>query len=107
MQIRLSMNIPIYSANGHLLHWAPEEGVLENARHFTLVRNRRGHLKRAVLKPADLSLDLRPTSSVGLAFRQPLSAGSCYALHGVAGSGESDVIVRVANEHGRSEMVGC
>jgi hypothetical protein len=79
------MLIPIYTPDGRLLGNFAQDIVIANARHFRLVFNRRGHLKRAYEKTE--SLDRRPGSRVGLPYEQPLSPGGhVWALRGVRGS---------------------
>jgi hypothetical protein len=107
MQIQLLMNVPIYSSDGHLLRSEPEEHILANRQQFALTCNRRGHVKRATLKPPAVSFDQRPTSSVGNAFLQTLPTGATYALHGVRGSGGRDVVGEPHGKYSRREMVGC
>jgi hypothetical protein len=77
--------IPIYLSNGSLYRWIELERLLEHEDHFNVVRNKRGHIKRATLKQA-VTFDSRPASMLGVAFEQPLSTGCVWALHGVAGS---------------------
>ncbi len=79
------MQIPIYDSSGRLMRFSEAEPILEHQHHFRLVRTRRGHLKEAHLRNIE-SLDSRPTSSLGMAFEQPLSTGHVYALQGVLGS---------------------
>jgi len=69
----------------HILRYATEEFLHRHRHHFELVKNRRGHIKRAICK-ASLSFDARPDSVLGLAFEQHLQHGVCYALQGVTGS---------------------
>jgi hypothetical protein len=78
--------IPIYCWRGRLVCEEPETFVRANAHHFRLVCNRRGHLKRAYIKPP-ASFDCRPNSTVGLHFEQELLSGRVWALRGVRGSG--------------------
>lgn len=92
------MPIPIYDASGRLRRFADAETIIEHRHHFRLVLSRRGKLRVAAgqlphahqvqeahLRAID-SLDNRPTSSLGLEFRQPLKTGFVHALRGVLGS---------------------
>ena len=77
--------IPIYTSDNHFVQSASEAFILANEQRFKLVRNRRGYLREAHLKPG-CSLDERPASKIGIAFRQSLGAGMVWALGGVRGS---------------------
>lgn len=79
------MEIPVYRADGSLYSHVELERVLENHSHFELVRNRRGHVKRAICKPT-INFDVRPSSSIGESFHQAVPSGFVWALHGVTGS---------------------
>lgn len=78
------MSIPIHTAGGVFVRYAEEEDLRKHAAHFELVRNRRGHLKRAILKERHLALT--PLSRDGTSFLQQLSNGAVWALRGVVGS---------------------
>ena len=78
-------SIPIYSHDGRLIRFEPEDHIRRHAYHFRLVENRRGHLKRAYMRPIE-SLDRRPNSTMGIAFEQQLTVGRVWALRGVRGS---------------------
>ena len=77
--------IPIYLANGNLYQHVPLERLMENAQHFEIVRNKRGHVRRAYMKQS-LNFDSRPASMIGMAFQQSLPTGHVWALRGVTGS---------------------
>ena len=84
--------IPVYSASGRLLTFAPPEWCERHAGNLRLVRSRRGVLKRAMLRTDDdeLTLWLQETgrrSNFGRAFEQVLPCGRVWALRGVRGSG--------------------
>lgn len=98
--------IPIYSSNGHLLRWEAESKVRDNAHHFNLVQNRRGHLKEAHLK-ADLSFDDRPASRIGQTFTQTLATGRVYALNGVRGSGGRDLVGACNGQHNGRDLASA
>lgn len=77
--------IPIYSPDGLLIRFEPEDHIRLHARHFRLIENRRGHLKRAYMRPIS-SLDQRPSSTMGYAFEQQLTVARVWALRGIRGS---------------------
>jgi len=84
--------VPVYSPAGRLLSWAPAEWVERHEGNLRIVRNRRGHLRRAYLRDHDDALTLwlaavGKRSSFGRAFMQTLSCGRTWALKGVRGSG--------------------
>jgi hypothetical protein len=89
----VTAEIPLYSPDGRLLGWAPCEWVERHAPHLRLVRNRRGHPRRAYLKEHndELTAWLQQTgrrSTYGTAFEQHLPCGRVvWALKGVRGSG--------------------
>lgn len=77
--------IPLHSEHGYILRMLPICDVEAAEPHLRIIRNRRGHVKRAYLKP-DTSLDRRPDSGIGIAFEQELSTGLVWALRGTKGS---------------------
>ena len=84
--------IPVYSASGKLLSFAPSEWVERHSGNLRLVRSRRGVLKRCYLRCDDgeLTLWLQATgrrSRYGCAFMQTLACGRVWALKGTRGSG--------------------
>ena len=81
------ITVPLFSATGKKLPVEmPLEFIERYVNHFTVVRNRRGHIKRAYVKRI-LAFDDRPSSLLGIAFRQELWAGGfVWALSGVEGS---------------------
>ena len=89
----MSAEIPLYSPDGRLIGWAPLEWVERHQGNLRVVRNKRGHLKRAYLKEHDdeLTAWLQATgrrSSYGRGFQQHLPCGQVvWALKGVRGSG--------------------
>lgn len=79
--------IPIYSATGALIKYMAAALFEPHAGRFNLVRNKRGHVKRAYIKGV-VSCDHRPASYIGIAFHQHV-ADNCapvWALGGVIGS---------------------
>jgi hypothetical protein len=78
------MQIEIRAADGSFLRNCSLDLIEKNLAHFTVVRNRRGHIKAAILKP-DL-LPLVNLSKTGYSFQQTLPSGRVWALQGVIGS---------------------
>lgn len=76
--------IPIYNQSRELMQYVTETALAANAGHFDIVTNRRGHPKRAYVKPG--LFDNRKFSRLGMAFEQSLSTGNVWALGGVIGS---------------------
>jgi len=77
--------VRVYAADGKtLLREMDEEQFWPHRHNFDLKRNKRGYLKKAVLKGRNLPLI--NLSRAGLAFEQELPAGRVWALRGVAGS---------------------
>ena len=88
----MNAEVPVYGADDRLLSWAPLEWVERNEGNLRLVRNRRGVLKRAMLRSDDGEMVewLQATgrrSSYGCAFMQTLACGRAWALKGIRGSG--------------------
>jgi hypothetical protein len=79
--------VPLFSATGRRLPVEmPVEIIDRHVGHFTVVRNRRGHVTRAYVKRV-LPIDERPASGIGIAFTQQLESGhAVWALGGVRGS---------------------
>ena len=76
---------PLHSAQGYILRMLTLSEIEAAGGNVRVVRNKRGHVTRAYLKP-QFSLDNRPTSRIGLAFEQVLDSGHVWALHGAIGS---------------------
>lgn len=74
--------IPLYSTFGSLIGHFTEE-VLKHMPGVELRLNRRGHIKRARVKPLTCIVELTPD---GFAFKQELESGRVWALSGVDGS---------------------
>jgi len=88
----VSAEVPVYSPAGKLLSWVSPEWCERHAPHLRIVRNRRGHPRRAYLRADDSELVawLQATgrrSSFGCAFEQVLTCGRTWALKGIRGSG--------------------
>ena len=88
----MTAEIPLYGPDGRLIGWVPLEWCERHEGTLRVVRNRRGHLKRAYLREHndELTLWLQQTgrrSSFGTAFEQVLSCGRVWSLRGVRGSG--------------------
>jgi hypothetical protein len=87
----MSLNVPLYSSSRHLLPIEmPLEILTRHPWRFNLVKNRRGHVVRAYVKPVSFWLDQRlangKPSAYGEAFEQKLDCGYVLALYGVTGS---------------------
>lgn len=77
--------IPVFGADGTFVRYVDEDHVLENVHHFRLIKGRRGHLKRVILKSRDIPAT--SLSKTGTVFKQVLDDGrSIWALRGVIGS---------------------
>lgn len=78
--------VPIYTTSGELLRWVERGAFEQHEARFNVKRNRRGNVTRAYEKPL-LSLDVRPNSTLGVAFEQHFKCGLVmWALRGVEGS---------------------
>lgn len=78
------MLIPIQSRDGSVIRYMEEDDILRNQSHFELVRNRRGHLKRVILK--ERNMPVVRLERTGTSFEQELPTGRLWALRGVEGS---------------------
>lgn len=77
--------IPIYSADGRrVLGYYSVAAIYENRAHFDIKVNKRGHIKRCRLKDSG-SLDMRPSSTIGMDTTEMLAGHQCYALRGILG----------------------
>ena len=80
------ITVPLFSFSGRrLINHMPIDLIEKNEHHFRIVRNRRGHIKRAYVKKLQ-SFDSRPNSLIGVAFEQKIESGEVWALRGVQGS---------------------
>jgi hypothetical protein len=76
-----SESIPIYSPDGQLVRLNAPVAFLEaNEGHFRIIRNRRGHIKRAYLRPSAL-ID-RPIwqGNAGQTFVERLAGGWVWSM---------------------------
>jgi hypothetical protein len=84
--------IPVFSSEtGRFIRYERQDRIEANSGQFVLVKNQRGRLKKAFLKalpPFDCA------SNLGHAFVQVLSTGRAYALQGVRGSSDVDLMGR-------------
>lgn len=89
----MSAEVPVYGADGRLLTWAPAEWCERHQGNLRIVRNRRGHPRRAYLRADDGELTAfleaaGKRSSFGRGFQQHLPCGRVvWALRGIRGSG--------------------
>ena len=80
---------PLYSAHGTLIGEFPESELLHMAG-VELLRNRRGHVKRARLVPLTCVVDISH-GRAGMHRIQTLACGRIHALCGTTGCEDDDV----------------
>ncbi|GIU78847.1 MAG: hypothetical protein KatS3mg005_2085 [Bryobacteraceae bacterium] len=83
--------VPLDDAGGRLLGWVVPDFLDQHGPHLRVIRNRRGHPRRAYLRfdDSDLVQWLERTgrrSSYGAAFLQHPDGRVCWALRGTPGS---------------------
>lgn len=78
------VSIPIQNSRGQVLRYAEPEAIEANPGHYHLHYNRRGHLRRAVLR--ERQNGITSLSRDGTSFEQKLTVGNVWALRGVMGS---------------------
>jgi len=99
-----STQLPVRTASGDLVQYIEPEVAdalpFRYTPHIKTKMNKKGKLVTKTtgytLVPFPPHLDQRPDSILGLAFRQHLSRGFVYALHGTIGSGHIEGQEQVA-----------
>lgn len=78
--------IPIYTPSGSYLRHIDSDALQAIGGRATVVRNRRGHAKRAILRGVDDEYIRQHRNNQGEHFQQDLGGMRVHALRGVIGS---------------------